>query len=230
MEVLCQWSLPLDVDRVLRGEGADPQIIRRRHPRLVAIAERALEEGLPLLEPAVLQRRLAVENLTHERLRLEGGARLSGPLIAQHMGGASQVVVMLCTIGPRLEERVAELMDEDMAYAVALDGLGSAAVEALANEATVAVEAEAAAQGLKTTIPLSPGMMGWPVEVGQPQIMALLEPQRVGVRLTGSGMMVPRKSLTLVLGVGEQVSLQGRACDYCSLRQTCRYQDHYAPH
>jgi hypothetical protein len=203
--------------------------MRARHPRIVAMAERALKEGLPLLEPLVLRRRVGVRKVIHQRLELEAGGRLSGPLIAAHMGGAGEVVLMLCTIGPRLEARVAEWMDQDMAYALALDGLGSAAVEALANEATLAVEAQAAAQGLNTTIPLSPGMVGWPVEVGQPQVLALLEPERVGVRLTESGMMVPRKSLTLVLGLGREVSSRGRPCDYCNLREICRYQDHYPP-
>ena len=42
-------------------------------------------------------------------------------------------------------------------------------------------------------------------------------------------MMVPRKSLTLVLGQGAGLEAAGSACAFCSLQATCRYQDHYPP-
>ena len=70
-------------------------------------------------------------------------------------------------------------------------------------------------------------MLGWEVDPGQRQVFALLDAAQVGVRLTSSYMMSPNKSLTLVLGMGENLTTQGRTCDYCSLKETCRYQDHY---
>ena len=222
------WELKLDVDAVLRGQGADPAAIRARSPSLVETAARALEEGLPLADPVVVARRLPVESLRHERLTLIGGGTLSGALIAQHLGPAQEVVALLCTVGEALENYAAEVMASQMVYGLALDGVGSAAVEALANAACRRYELEAAERGMQTTIPLSPGMLGWPVEQGQPEIFSLIDAQAAGVRLTDSLIMIPRKSLTMVLGIGPEVSVGGRTCDYCSLRETCRYQDHYA--
>jgi hypothetical protein len=37
--------------------------------------------------------------------------------------------------------------------------------------------------------------------------------------------MIPRKSLTFMLGVGAKMAESARACVYCSLKETCRYQD-----
>ena len=81
--------------------------------------------------------------------------------------------------------------------------------------------------GLHTSIPLSPGMLGWSVNPGQRQIFAILDTQLIGVRLNTSDMMTPRLSLTQVLGYGDSFNLEGSTCDYCSLKDTCRYQDHY---
>jgi hypothetical protein len=39
--------------------------------------------------------------------------------------------------------------------------------------------------------------------------------------------MVPLKSLSMVLGSGPEVDNSGRVCDYCTLKNSCRYQDHY---
>ncbi len=230
MTVLRDWELSLDADQVLRGQGADPAVIRERRPSLVRYAEQALDEGLPLLHPAVIWSKLAVEGLRHERLSLEGRARLSGSLIAEHMAAAEQAVILLCTIGAELENRVAVVMQDDPVMALALDGLGSAAVEALGAAACRRFEDQAAGEGLQASIPLSPGMIGWPVAEGQAEIFALIDPAEAGVSLTGTGMMMPRKSLTMVLGLGARVRTAGSACNYCSLNATCRYQDHYAAH
>jgi len=228
MPVLADWSLELDVDDVLRGQGADPAKLRARSPRLIEAAMRALEEGHSLLAPRVLYKRLPVEEVRHEQVRLGGGERLQGTLLAQHLGGAHEAVVVLCTIGIELETRSSEIAREDIVYGLALDGVGSAGVEALANAVCASFEAEAREHDQQTSIPLSPGMLGWSVEQGQPQIFQLLDPAEIGVTLSPSMLMIPRKSLTFVLGFGPQMNETAHTCDYCSLKETCRYQDHYA--
>jgi hypothetical protein len=228
MTLLDRWTLELHADDVLRGQGADPGVIRARRPALVALAERAIEVGRPLLQPKVATASFSPSGLRHERLALNGGA-LAGPLIAQHLGAAEQVIVMVCTVGEGIDTEIARRMDEDPPFALALDGVGSAAAEALAAEACARFEAEARARGWRASLPLSPGMVGWPVAEGQAQIFALVDAGEAGVHLTESGMMVPRKSLSLVLGLGAKLQAAGSACEYCTLHETCRYQDHYPP-
>ena len=228
MTILRDWNLQLEVDQVLRGQGADPAIIRRRSPSLVAVAEKAIREGIHALKPEMLYRRLAVEGVIHDRIQLEGGNELRGTLIGQHLAPAVEVILMLCTIGAQLDEEVSQAVDSDTVFGLALDGLGSAAVEALANAACHQFESEAEARGLETSIPLSPGMIGWPVEEGQPQILGALEADQIGISVTPSWVMLPRKSLSMVLGVGLHM-MGGSSCDYCAMHDTCRYQDHYTP-
>jgi hypothetical protein len=228
MPVLADWSLTIDVDAVLRGQGADPAAIRARSPRLVDTARQALDEGAPLLTPKVLYQRLQVDEIRHEQVRFIDGKRLQGALLPQHLAGAGEVALVLCTIGEALEAHSSEAARDDIVYGLALDGVGSAGVEALANAVCASFESQARESGLQTSIPLSPGMLGWSVEQGQPQIFEILDPAEVGVRLSPSILMIPRKSLTFVLGIGEKMNESARTCDYCSLQDTCRYQDHYA--
>lgn len=226
--VIRDWELDLDVDQVLRGQGADPALVHQRSPAVVRAAEQALQDGAAFLAPAVAVERKRVLQLRHERLELIDGGLLTGPLISQHLHGAQEIVALVCTIGDDLEALIAEMLPEDPVRGLALDGLGSAAVEALATQASNRVEAEATAQGWRASLPLSPGMVGWPVGDGQPQVFSIVNASEIGVRLTSGGMMVPRKSVSLVLGLGPEVRAEGRACDFCSLKETCRYQDHYS--
>jgi hypothetical protein len=223
------WELPLTIDQVLRGQGADPQRLRQRRPALVEIAAWALQEGLPLLEPVVLAQEFQVQGVRHEDLILDSQLRLKSPLLTQHLAGAHKVALMVCSVGPQLEAITAEMMTTDPLQALALEGVGTSAVEMLAALAANRWEARSRSSGLSASIPLSPGMVGWPIETGQRQIFSLLEPKSIGVRLTDGGMMVPRMSISQLLGFGENMALQGRTCDYCNLKETCRYQDHYQP-
>ncbi len=224
-----EWDLSLTVDQVLRGQGADPQRLRQRRPALVEIAAWALREGLPLLQPAVLAQEFQVQGIRHEDLILGSQVRLKGRLLTQHLAGARNVVVMVCTIGSQLEEITAELMASDPLQALAMEGVGTAAVEMLTTLAANRWEGDSRMAGLSASIPLSPGMVDWPVEAGQRQIFSLLPTGSIGVRLTESGMMVPRMSISQLIGFGEKLALKGRSCDYCNLKETCRYQDHYQP-
>jgi hypothetical protein len=228
MPVKRDWIMNLDVDQVLRNQGADPALLRKRSPRLAEVAQRALEVGSPLLEPAAAYRQLKVAACTHEQVRLEGGYLLSGKTIAQLLAPTEQVVVAVCSIGSMLETYVSEILPEDPVLGLALDGVGSAAINTLAEEACAFFAEQASTNGLKATVPLGPGVEGWPFERGQSQIFDIVNAQEAGVILTSSSMMLPQKSLSLVIGFGEQVDGSGKVCDYCTLRATCRYQDHYA--
>lgn len=222
MTLLTNWQLELTTDDILRGQGADPGILRRRRPGLVAAAAAALAEGVSLLEPAAEVHQLPVRSHRHAHLEL-GRGRLSGARVVQHLAGAERVAVVVCTIGPQLEAHVSGQFDRQPLLAMALDGLGNAAVEQLAQQVCSQLAAQAEAQGLTCSTPLSPGDAGWPVEVGQAQVFGLLEQQApAGIRLTESGMMLPRKSISFVVGIGPQMA-RTKICELCDLKDRCRY-------
>lgn len=224
--VVRDFQLDIDADRVLRGQGADPAAIRARKPRLVELAERAVQEGLALIEPAVVYRFASVAVMKHERLLLTEGVPLTGALIAQHLSPARYIAMCVCTVGAAIDERISALLPREPAYALALDGFGSAAVESLGAELCVRLEQDAARLGHCTSVPLNPGMVGWSVEIGQPQIFSNVEAEAIGVTLTDSAQMLPRKSTSLVLGFAPTPFEVGTPCDFCALRDTCRYQHH----
>ncbi len=227
MPVLRNWTLTIDADMVLRAQGADPAVLRARNSRAVAIAEQAIEAALPLIEPVVAYQQVGVKGLRHERLLLNGGSSLSGPLIAHQLYAAQEVIAVVCTLGPCLEAYASECFDDDPAYGMALDSFGSVAVDRLGAMACNYFEEQAVARGMETTIPISPGLLDWPVAKGQRELFALVEAGEAGVRLNDSSMMIPHKSTSLVVGVGPNVSHDGRICDFCSMHDVCNFQHFY---
>ena len=222
MELLEDFVFTLSADDVLRGEGADPEIVRLKKPALLEAASTALRAGIIKLHPAALIRTARVVEHRHEQILLQGGKELVSPLVARHLAGAEQVVLAVSTIGSELEELASTSMEKNPLLGVGLDGLGNAAVEILGQQVCMRIGERAQAAGLTASTPLSPGEPEWPVEVGQPQIFALLDPSRAGVTLTSGGMMVPKKSISFVVGIGPEMA-QTDLCELCSFRERCRY-------
>ena len=231
MPILRNWDLALDADKVLWGQGANPAVIRARRPVLATVAGEVIPDGMPLIAPALIYRRIPVVEFRHERLVLAGGGSLLGPAIASHLATASEVIIAVCTVGGALSARAAEVFEQNPVRGLALDGLASAAAEALAEAACRHFDDIASGEGLAASIPLNPGMVGWPLLDAQQQVFSLLPADEIGVTLNSSGLMEPLKSLSLVVGLGrsEAAGSAGRACDFCTMRETCRYKERYAP-
>ncbi len=217
------WLSPLGADAVLRAQGADPVRVRARSPRLVQLAERAQREGMSLLAPTVIQRRFTVLDRTHDSLRLREGGRLSSRLLATACAGAVELIVMAVTIGEALERASAEAAAREPGLALALDGFGTAAVEALAAAEARRIAAASRSTGSDAGPSLSPGMAGWPLETGQRQLFRLLGACTYPISLGAFGMMTPRKSLTLVIGLGPTLRADAGPCDFCTSRNHCRH-------
>ncbi len=217
-------NLDLSVDWVLQGQGADPAALRVRRPQLVKVAERALQEGISALQPRCALVLLEVDSLAHERLNLRPKGYLSGQAVGQHLSGARQAAVMVYSVGGEIEERIRDSFATDPLFSLALDGLANAAMDALGNRLYELLQQTAALQGWQLSIFLSPGMVGWPIEQGQPQIFRLLDSAAIDVQVNDSWLMVPRKSTSAVVGLGPGlVPAQGPPCETCAINETCRF-------
>jgi hypothetical protein len=77
--------------------------------------------------------------------------------------------------------------------------------------------------------PLSPGMPELPI-ANQQLVFQLLPADEIGVRLTDRYVMVPLKSISMVIGLGTEMPTwtQAEVCARCSLNQNCLHRMHYA--
>lgn len=209
---------------VLRGQGADPAVIANRSPVLLETANRAVREGMPLLSPKIVEQTFDVTRTTHNSIYLNNNRSIENRFIAQELASACKISLIVCTIGNAIEKKASSLFHADPVLSMAFDGFGIAAVEALAAHAREIIEGKAEKEDLCASISYNPGMIEWPLEKGQRQIFSILQPDPLIVRLTSSMQMVPKKSTSMIIGIGKYFGPDARkACDFCAARQTCRY-------
>ncbi len=219
-------SVPVDVELVLRGQGLRDGA--RPGEQVLEAARRAVEQADRLIDARFVRALTRIERHGDEVVELAGGA-LEGAAIAGRLEAAQSLAAVVCTVGPRIDDRVSALLGADPLLALALDGLGSAACERLADAVWADVRDSAIAGGLEVTGPLSPGVAGWPLPGAQRQLFALVDPSLIGVTLMASGQMLPRKTLSFVVGIGAGVRAQP-TCPACDVRDRCKYRPRGVTH
>lgn len=222
--IVKDWYLPLTLEQIIRSQGADPAVMRTRRPQVLRIAEEVMAQEVRHLAPVLLYRRIPVTGFRHNRLELAGGKRIKGDVLAEHLAAADEVIVAVYTVGPALDQRLAETMRERLPYALALDALGTAAVDELGRQVQALFKGMAEAEGKHASMCYSPGMLGWTLEEGQPQIFGLLDAARIGVDVAETGRMTPRKTVSAVFGLGSRLSEENVSpCEFCAVQENCRY-------
>jgi len=225
MPVIRDIPLSLKTREVLRREGFREYSKVRPEIKSLIIELLASVKKSHLLEPAIAYEIYSITEMSHRQLSLEGKVVMAGPLLPSLLPEAKELAVAVCTIGPKLEKQVTDYTNRgEPLRGMLLDGIGSAAVDSLTEEVCKFITGEASSRGYQASSPISPGMPGLPI-TEQWQLFKMVPAKEIGVSLTSLGVMVPRKSASMVIGIGPQMKTWTRAevCTNCRLRKTCPY-------
>jgi len=126
---------------------------------------------------------------------------LQAPKIINYLSQSIQIAILTLTINSNLEETVNDYFAKgEYTSGLLLDAAGTAAVEVAADQVCELIKQQALKQGHLTLPRFSPGYGGWDITV-QPLILELANAHQINVIATESCMLVPRKSITAVIGI-----------------------------
>jgi len=116
------------------------------------------------------------------------------------LGPCPRATVLAVTIGADLEVEV-ERLDKsgEITEAYLLEMVGGWMADYMAERLDERIEKEIVRAGFDRTMRYSPGYGDWPLE-RQPALIQLVEGGRIGISVTDSHIMVPRKSVSAVIG------------------------------
>ena len=200
------WTIHLDVDAVIRGQGMDPAAVRERSPLIVAAAEKAIEASRGFIKALVLARDFAVTAHEPEGILLEGGELPCGPAMAARLARAHRLLVVAATVGEAIDDYAVDSFAGDPMFALSVHGVGSAAVEDLAMQACRSLRLEADGSTRGCSILCWPGPATGPTtrrRSRSSQLLAAGGEYADVIGLTPSHLIRPAKSLTFAVGVTE---------------------------
>lgn len=222
MPVINDINLKLDTGEVLRRQGFKKQNEVRPEIESIIFELIAEVENNCLLKPAITYEIFSGEEMDRRQLSQQ---HVSDRLLSSLIPDVKEIAVLVCTIGPGLEKQVtAYSCHGEILRALLLDGIGSAAVDSLAVDACTIIGKEGSSRGYQISSSISPGMPCLPL-TEQKWLLELVHAEHIGVSLTTSAVMVPRKSTSMVIGLGYtmQKLTQAEICARCNLNRTCQY-------
>ena len=171
--------------------------------------DRQTLEGIREMTDLVLEK-LQPRVVYLKREILRSGAREGTSLIPR--GNAVQSMLSPCkeaillagTFGAQSERMLLRMQVQDVSKALLLDAVLSAGVEALMDAKEEAFRSQIEAEGRYLTDRFSPGYGDMPIAQTR-EICEVLDTQRrIGLTVSQSGIMIPRKSVTAVMGISDK--------------------------
>ena len=135
---------------------------------------------------------------------------------------SGSVALFLCTAGAEIGRRSRTAMQEkDLLTGYIYDVIGSEIVEAAADLMQDEMERSASLSVMKITNRYSPGYCDWNVGE-QHKLFSFFPDNYCGIRLTPSALMDPVKSVSGIIGIGENVKRNDYTCRVCEMKD-CIY-------
>jgi hypothetical protein len=182
----------------------------RRAARLLRLpddgARKLAELTAPLIRPAGLVLEAFVDARGEGTVRI-GGQEFHSRVLASNLKDVNRVFPFLLTIGGELERAASR--EEDLLLQYQMETMGDLALES----AGQALGDHLKNYGLDKVSSMSPGSLeDWPI-TEQPKLFSLLGGgDRLGIRLSDSLLMIPRKSVSGIYFPTEKDFLSCRLC------------------
>ncbi|MGL4370141.1 MAG: vitamin B12 dependent-methionine synthase activation domain-containing protein [Spirochaetota bacterium] len=136
-------------------------------------------------------------------------------IIGSALAGSTHIAVFTATIGSAVEEKAAAYNAKgEILKMYCADVIGSEAAEKTADLLQKKISDHVSSLGMSITNRYSPGYCGWDVSA-QKNLFSLLPGAFCGVTLTASSMMVPVKSVSGVIGAGQNLKVRPYGCALC---------------
>ena len=195
--------------------------------RILSLIDDYVDNVHHLIVPAYSYTIRDIERIQGNKVIIDDSITFESQIIARLLEQCHKVSVFLATIGEHVEEMSCQLVkDGHVLQAAVLDAIGSDAVGRVADLVQNIIGEIAIDQGLVISPRFSPGYCDWDISQ-QEMLFRAVDSDSAGIRLTEGCLMIPRKSISAIIGIGPP----GRdvenynPCLTCS-RRDCRGRRH----
>lgn len=152
----------------------------------------------------------------------DGAFSIEGRDLAETLRGCSRAALLAVTLGAEVDRLINRFQATSMSEAVIFDACASAGAEELCDCLEGEILQNLGA-GEFLTMRYSPGYGDVPPAESAKILAALETRKRIGLTSTASGMLVPIKSITAVIGVAKEKPDKKIDCSRCVTNESCPY-------
>lgn len=148
-----------------------------------------------------------------------------GDDIYNHLKDCSKCAVMAVTLGVQVDKKIMGYSKIDLMKSLIMDACASTAIEAICDNIEIEINEIAKAEGLNITSRYSPGYGDFNLDI-QPYILNSLDTyKKIGLSTTENFILLPRKSVTAVIGFKREKLIEKRCkCIDCK-NKNCDFRE-----
>jgi hypothetical protein len=214
-------ELDISLKNLEKNLGYSHEIIPKFYAEKI---QETLHEAVNLVDIRVGYRLLNSENLECYSGRIQYGDTqfITGNIIAAQLKESRALVAFAGTAGKIFSSWSKSLFDKgDFPGGFVVDIVGSEIIEAAIDWLEQQIENELSSTAYKMTNRFSPGYCGWNVRE-QFKLFSFFPEEFCGIELTDSALMIPVKSVSGIIGLGEYVEKKPYPCNVGSMQNCYR--------
>ena len=189
---------------------------------ILKITDECEEKLLEVINPKYVYKVFDIE-INDDGVKVKNTSLVfKGKDISSHLKDCEKCILLCATVSGGADRLIRSYEAGQMEKAVITDCLASTAVEQVCNEAEIEIRNEIGEWNY--TWRFSPGYGDFPIDIQKDFLDVLDAPKRTGVNVTDSLILIPRKSVTAVIGLShKEISRGRRGCVTCNMRDRCEF-------
>ena len=216
-------DIKISKKEVLRYLGYRNQILSHDMENLIDIT---IDEAYKLVKPRYVYRYFEILSKDINYLELKDtNVYMKGKDISVHLNGSKECYLMAVTLGVEIDKKIRYYEHSSLTKAMILDAGATTAVESACDIVCSIIKNDLKKVGLTITRRYSPGYGDFDINI-QREILNLVDAEKlIGLTITRNNILIPRKSVTAVVGViDEKLDYKTfEKCKSCPNYSKCAY-------
>lgn len=158
-------------------------------------------------------------------IQIEGTSiKLHSKDIYELLKDSDECILMACTLGIEIEKEIKKYSYMDLTKGIIIDSCATTAIEEVCDLVQKQIEERLLKEDKYITTRYSPGYGDLSIDRNVDIINLLNAQKEIGLTITDSGIMIPRKSVVAIIGVTNSLIKKGKkSCESCEHRMTCKF-------
>ena len=189
----------------------------------------SIEETKKIINPKFVLRRYTIKKINKENGKKQvilenGNLILESNDIYNLFEKCDECILMATTLGLDIEREIRKLTYTNLTKGVIMDACATTAIEEVCDVVQENIAKNLSSEDRYISYRYSPGYGDLSIDKNIDINNILNSQKEIGLTVTNSGIMIPRKSVVALIGVSAKKAISTKkSCDYCNNRHNCDY-------
>lgn len=189
-------------------------------PQILAEIEAKIELVDRLATPLATYEKFTLEIIDEKLMLAEAGIHLLGNDITKHLNNSTHCYILLSTLGIEVDRQIKKEGYTSTLSALIMDAVATEYIEKFNIE--LIAEIQKIENGKFLTTPFATGYGDFPLSQQKELITACDGTKKIGINLTNDNIMIPKKSISCLIGIGDTPHFNEKSCMDCNFSDSCQ--------